>query len=126
MEVLAAAIQRRYQLVGMVAEVLVQKIVVETARYGRILGLEQRELARANAFFKPAVDRIGRYTTSTSRGLFRTIEELERIQAARMARETAAASVATGEFSPRGMSPGRSGSVGAGFGLCAPALAGKK
>jgi hypothetical protein len=69
--------------------------------YGRILGLEQKELGRANAFFNTAVDRMGRYTTSTSRGLFRTIEEVERIQAARKARETAAASAAMGEFSAR-------------------------
>jgi hypothetical protein len=102
MEALAAGIQEHYQPVGMVEEILVQKIVVETARYGRILGLEQQELARRHAFFNSAVDRVGRYTTSTSRGLFRTIEELERIQAARKARETAAASAATAELSARG------------------------
>jgi hypothetical protein len=101
METLAAGIQKHYQPVGMVEEILVQKIVVETARYGRILGLEQKELARNFAFFNAAVDRMGRYTTSTSRALFRTIEELERIQAARKARE-AAASAATGELSSRG------------------------
>jgi hypothetical protein len=102
MEVLAAGIQGHYQPVGMLEEILVQKIVVETARYGRILGLEQQELARKYAFFNTAVDRMGRYTTSTSRGLFRTIEELERIQAAREAREPAADSAASGELSARG------------------------
>jgi hypothetical protein len=106
MEVLAVGIQEHYQPVGMVEEILVQKIVVETARYGRILGLEQKELARNFAFFNAAVDRMGRYTTSTSRGLFRTIEELERIQAARKARETAAASAATGSSARAGVSPG--------------------
>ena len=64
-------------------EILLQKILVESARYGRILGLEQRELARENAFFNAAVDRIGRYTASTSRALFRAIEELDRLQDAR-------------------------------------------
>jgi hypothetical protein len=97
-----SGIQEHYQPVGMVEEILVQKIVVETARYGGILGLEQQELARKFAFFNTAVDRMGRYTTSTSCGLFRTIEELERIQATRKARETAAASAVTGELSPRG------------------------
>jgi hypothetical protein len=101
-EALAAGIQEHYQPVGMVEEILVQKIVVETARYGRILGLEQKELARNYAFFGAAVDRMGRYTTSTSRGLFRTIEELERIQAARKARDLVAASAATSELSARG------------------------
>jgi hypothetical protein len=105
-EALAAGIQEHYQPVGMVEEILVQKIVVETARYGRILGLEQQELARRHAFFGAAVDRVGRYTTSTSRGLFRTIEELERIQAVRKARETAAASTAAGELSARGGAAG--------------------
>jgi len=36
-----------------------QKILVETARYGRILAHEQREMERENAFFKAAIDRIG-------------------------------------------------------------------
>jgi hypothetical protein len=116
-----------YQPVAMVEEILVQKIVVETARYGRILGLEQQELVRANAFFNTAVDRTGRYTTSTSRGLLRTIEELERIQAARKARETPAVSAATGEVSTRGdVARDGYGSVGAEIGICAPALPGKK
>jgi hypothetical protein len=106
MEALAAGIQEHYQPVGMVEEILVQKIVVDSARYGRILGLEQQELARKYAFFNAAVDRVGRYTTSTSRGLFRTIEELERIQAARKARETAAGSTATGELCTRGGAAG--------------------
>jgi len=102
MEVLAAGIQEHYQPVGMVEEILLQKIVVETARYGRILSVEQQELARANAFFNAAIDRVGRYATSTSRALFRALEELERIQAARKARETVAASAATGDLRARG------------------------
>jgi len=95
-ETLAVGIQEHYQPVGMVEEILVQKIVVETARYGRILGVEQQELARANAFFSSAVDRVGRYAISTSRALLRAIEEIERIQAARKTRE-AAASAADGQ-----------------------------
>src|SRR5882672_1384909 len=95
-ETLAVGIQEHYQPVGMVEEILVQKIVVETARYGRILGVEQQELARANAFCSSAVDRVGRYAISTSRALWRAIEEIERIQAARKTRE-AAASAADGQ-----------------------------
>jgi len=43
-----------------------------------------------------AVNRVLRkaYTTSTSRALFRAIEELERVQTARKARESSAASTA--------------------------------
>jgi hypothetical protein len=47
------------------------------------------ELGRKNAFFSAAVDRVGRYSTSTSRALFRAIEELERVQRARKASVTA-------------------------------------
>jgi hypothetical protein len=38
---------------------LVEKIVVENARYARILGFEQQELSRRYAFFSAAVDRVG-------------------------------------------------------------------
>jgi hypothetical protein len=88
MEILAAGIQEHYQPMGMLEQILVQKIVVERPAYGRILGLEQQELARANAFFNPAVDRVGRYMTSTSRALFRAIEELEHLQTARRERQS--------------------------------------
>jgi hypothetical protein len=91
MKALTTGLREHYQPVGMMEEILLQKILVETARYGRILGLEQRELARENAFFSAAVDRVGRYTTSTSRGLFHAIEQLERLQDARKANECSAA-----------------------------------
>ena len=38
------------------------------------------------------LDRTSRYSTATSRALYKAIEELERLQAARKAREKAAAS----------------------------------
>ena len=91
METLIGEMRGYYQPVGKLEEMLVEKIVIENARYARILGVEQEELARKNAFFGPAVDRVARYATSTNRALSRAIEDLERVQAARKARESAAA-----------------------------------
>jgi hypothetical protein len=91
---LAEGIREHYQPVGMLEKLLVEKIVIEASRYGRILGLEQQELARKYAFFNAAIDRVGRYASSTSRALFRAIEELERLQAARKAQTAAAANAA--------------------------------
>jgi len=51
MKALTAGLREHYHPVGMMEEILLQKILVETARYGRILGLEQRELAR-ECFFQ--------------------------------------------------------------------------
>jgi len=90
-EALAAGIWEHYQPVGMLEELLVQKIVIEAARDHRVLGFEQ-------GFTGPPIHVVAclglmaRYSTSTSRALFRAIQELERIQAARKARETSAAS----------------------------------
>ena len=69
---------------------LVEKIVAENVRYARILGFEWQEFSRHHAFFKPAVDRVGRYATSMNR-LSRAMEDLERVQSARKARESAPA-----------------------------------
>lgn len=84
LETLAAGIREHYQPIGMLEEILMQKIVVEAARYDRVLGFEHQQLTSNHAFhFSKAIDCIDRYTTSTSRALFRAIEELERFQAAR-------------------------------------------
>ncbi|HTQ60825.1 MAG TPA: hypothetical protein VMI32_11405 [Candidatus Solibacter sp.] len=91
METLIGEMRDYYQPAGKLEEMLVEKIVIENARYARILGVEQEELARKNAFFGPAVDRVARYATSTNRALSRAIEDLERAQAARKVRERAAA-----------------------------------
>jgi hypothetical protein len=76
-----------YQPVGKLEEMLVEKIVVESARYARILGFEEQELSRKHAFFGVGLDRFGRYSTSTNRALSRAMEDLARVQAARRARE---------------------------------------
>src|SRR5437667_2371710 len=76
-------------------ELLVQKIVVETARYGRVVALEQVEQPEPGynlARVVHCLDCTSRYATATSRALYRAIEELERVQAPRKAREESAAS----------------------------------
>jgi hypothetical protein len=95
-EVLAAGIREYYQPVGMLEEILVQKIVIETARYDRVLGFEQKfeQFTSGPIHLVACLEHAVRYTTSTSRALFRAIEELERIQAARKGRESSAVSKA--------------------------------
>ena len=82
-----------YKPQGIVEEILVQKIVVETARYGRELALEQPAPGYNLTRVVHCLDRISRYSTTTSRALYRAIEELERHQPARKAREDSTASV---------------------------------
>lgn len=90
-QALAMAIREHYKPQGPLEEILVQKVVVEAARYDRILGFEHEQIVRPHAFhLSRGVDCISRYTTSTSRALFRAIEELERVQAIRKASERSA------------------------------------
>jgi hypothetical protein len=91
MKRLAAGFWEHYQPVGMIEEMLVEKLCIETARYSRVMRLELDELARRHAFFGPGVDRVGRYGANVNRALYRVLEELERLQAARKASEKAAA-----------------------------------
>jgi hypothetical protein len=89
---LAAGIREHYRPQGQLEEILAQKIMVETARYGRVLGFEYQQFVHPHAFhLRRALDCVCRYTTSTSRAMFRAIEELERLQAARKASERRAA-----------------------------------
>lgn len=96
-EAFAEAIREYYEPVGMLEDLLVQKIVIELARDHRVLGVEQEFDGDASPML--LVARLGlmaRYTTSTSRALYRAIRELERVQAARKARESSAV-LPTGE-----------------------------
>jgi hypothetical protein len=91
-EALAAGIREYYKPRGPLEEILVQKIVVETARYGRALGFECPKSAPTHAYSLYSLDHVVCYTTSTSREMYRAIQELERLQAARKAEERPAAS----------------------------------
>ena len=100
METFAQEMRDYYQPVGKLEEILVDKIVAEHMRYARILAVDQYEVGRPNAFWWPAVDRVARYATSANRALSRAMEDLERIQNARKARESAAANSATEQRPP--------------------------
>lgn len=92
-ESLAEAIREHYEPVGMLEDLLVQKIVIELARDHRVLGVEQEFDGDASPML--LVARLGlmaRYTTSTSRALYRAMQELERVQAARKARKSSSVS----------------------------------
>ena len=79
-EELAAGLRDYYKPQGIVEEILVQKIVVETARYGRELALEQPAPGYNLTRVVHCLDRISRYSTATSRALYRAIEGLERLR----------------------------------------------
>ena len=76
-----------FQPVGVIEELLAQKIAVEVARRARIVAFEQKEVLRQNIFYSsvPTLDRLLRYSAAADRGLFRAMAELERLQAARKA-----------------------------------------
>ena len=86
-----------------------QKIVVETARYGRVLALEQPEPGATRQYLLHCLDKIVRYTSSTSHALFHAIKELETIQAARKAREDSGSST-DAEAVPPSLNPTRENS----------------
>jgi hypothetical protein len=69
-----------YQPVGDVEKLIVEKIVVETQRFSRLLAYERTELNREYAFWGPAVDRVLRYQATINRQLFQAMEQLERIR----------------------------------------------
>jgi len=85
MEELAAGIWTHYQPVGTIEELLAEKLCIEAARYGRVLKIELHELARENAFFSVAVERVGRYGAGVNRELYRVMDQLERLQTERKA-----------------------------------------
>lgn len=84
---LVADIGEFFQPVGVIEELLAQKIAVEVARRARIVAFEQKEVLRQNIFYSsvPTLDRLLRYSAAADRGLFRAMAELERLQAARKA-----------------------------------------
>ena len=69
---LTPSVWEYYKPEGILEELLVQKIVVETARYGRVVALEQREQPEPGynlARVVHCLDRTSRYSTATSRAL---------------------------------------------------------
>ena len=71
-EELAAGLRDYYKPESIVEEILLQKIVIETARYGRVLGLEQPEPGATRPYLLHCLDKVMRYTTfDKSRALSR-------------------------------------------------------
>ena len=93
-EALEAGIWEHFKPVGALEEILVQKVVVEAARYSRVVGFEQKfeQSSDSPILLVARLEIAVRYTTSTSRALYRAIQELERVQAARKAAEGSDAS----------------------------------
>ena len=92
-EALATGIWEHYKPVGALEEMLAQKIVIEAAREHRVLSFEQKfeESTGGPIHLVACLEHVARYATSTSRALYRAIQELDRVQAARKARESSAA-----------------------------------
>src|SRR5262249_11576956 len=90
-EAIAAGLRDHYPPVGFLEEMLLEKVVAESARYGRALEIETPGDDHSQSYILNCLALAARYTTSTSHALFRAIEELERVQAARRARERSAA-----------------------------------
>src|SRR6516225_4367221 len=68
-EQFSAGLRDYYKPESIVEEILLQKIVIETARYGRVLGLEQPEPGATRPYLLHCLDKTMRYTTSTSRAM---------------------------------------------------------
>ena len=88
---LVSEVWEHFQPVGTLEQLFVQKIAVEIDRRARIFGIEQKMFLYQHNFFDPVLDRVVRYSVSADRAFYRSIQELERIQAERKARESGGA-----------------------------------
>jgi hypothetical protein len=83
-EELAAQLVDQYQPNGFKEQLLVQQILTELVRNGRILKYEQRVLSEDAVFFMShALEKVLRYSTFHSRQLSRLLQELEDEQSKR-------------------------------------------
>jgi hypothetical protein len=74
-----------YRPKGVMEELLVDKVVIESVRFARLLKYENDELDRVRPFDRPSADRVLRYQSAINRQMTKTIEMLEELQAARNA-----------------------------------------
>ena len=77
---LLASLNAQLQPCGVLEQLLVERIAIESIRFGRLLQYEQEELAREFAFLKPGVDRVLRYQASINKQLYQASAQLERLQ----------------------------------------------
>ena len=78
-----AGIWEYYEPVGVMEELLVEKIAAESIRFSRLLGYES-DFVR-ETFLSDFVDRLLRFQGAINRQLFQSMRELERLQAIRKA-----------------------------------------
>jgi len=79
-EGVAAAIYEHYQPVGIMEEMLVDKVVSAAVRSARVLWFETAAFAQKDTFWGNCIDKVLRYQTTTDRQLTKAIELLEDVQ----------------------------------------------
>jgi hypothetical protein len=77
---LLTSLTEQYQPLGVLEELLVEKIATESVRFRRLLAYENTEFDREHAWLKQGVDKLGRYQAAVNRQLFQCIAQLERLQ----------------------------------------------
>ena len=76
----AAAMYEHYQPVGIMEEMLVDRVVSAAVRSARVLWFETEAFARKDTFWGNCIDKVLRYQTTTDRQLTKAIELLEDAQ----------------------------------------------
>jgi hypothetical protein len=89
-----------YRPQNAIEELLVDKVVSETLRYARILGIESQEISRPGAFWNSAVDKVLRSQTAIHRQLVKAIAQLEDVQANRKTAERSSKTSRDGSDQP--------------------------
>lgn len=77
------AFRDRYQLVGPIEELLVEKILSESVRFSCFLAREQQPAMVRSSYYPLNGNQFVRYQSAIDRQLFQAITELERQQAKR-------------------------------------------
>ena len=85
-ERLYAGFKEHYSPVGFMENLLVERIAAESLRQTRLLGYEQVVLAYSAAFETKSIGNLIRYDSTLGRKQEKAIEQLEKLQAQRLAR----------------------------------------
>jgi hypothetical protein len=85
-EHLYAGFMEHYDPIGFMENLLVEKIATESLRQTRLLGYEQILLAYSASFETKSIGNLIRYDSALGRKLEKAIEQLEKLQAQRVAR----------------------------------------
>ena len=74
------ALHVEYQPVGVLEQMMTERIATEYIRLGRLLAFERSEFRKDFAFHQPAVDKMMRYQATIHRQLGQAMAQLERLQ----------------------------------------------